>query len=189
MTFKYPVCIRGEADIDELIKKWNTSPIIVNYLTKHLDIWEYSLINFIVNEGLRDILGQQPDIEEPDDDPFAKPNPDSDIRVPILDDDPFATPNVWDRDHPAIYDEDTNTLRNGLGQVFWSADMTSDESPVGEYPYVPDWIEFFTTQHVDEKVPFPPMEPEDPYYDDFMVYLAVKYGDCGCEPAFTIEEV
>lgn len=94
MTFMYPVCTREEVDIDELIYKWNQSPEIVNHLHKQLTNGEYALINFIVNEGLTDIRGQEPGIDEPiEDDPFAKPNPDYGISLPIFDDDdPFARP-------------------------------------------------------------------------------------------------
>lgn len=92
MSFKYPVCTRELIDIDDLIEKWNESPDVVNPLCHVLTQGEYALINFIVNEGLKDIRGQEPDIEEPDDDPFGKPNPDYGIENPILDEDPFATP-------------------------------------------------------------------------------------------------
>lgn len=94
MGFKQRFCFEVDVDIEELIYKWNEDPKIVNSLVAAMSVEEYALINMIVTEGLNDILGQQPDIDEPDDDPYARPG----ISHPWLDpdnpddDDPFARP-------------------------------------------------------------------------------------------------
>lgn len=83
-----------DIDIEDLIYQWTQNANIVNTLHKELGFAQYALLNMIVTQGLNDILGQAPDIDEPDDDPYARPG----IEHPWLDPDnpddkdPFARP-------------------------------------------------------------------------------------------------
>lgn len=88
--------IEAEADLDNMKHILNTDKDIKNMFHRKFEHEEVSLLYFIINSGIDDLIAQIPDIDEPTDDPFAKPNPDWGVMPPIFNgDDPFARPNGW----------------------------------------------------------------------------------------------
>lgn len=180
---EYPVCIRETLDMEALIDKWNKNEVLIHKMNQIFTRGEYSLINFIVNEGLKDIYGQQPDITPPGDDPFASPG----INRPNLDpdnpedDDPFAKPVGWDPSSGIFYDDVTGNLIDKEGNIIINADGREKEE------YWGDWVRYWMSKYPDNilNIPEVPKDKENPEYDDWIYYLRKKYG----EEKFPLDEV
>lgn len=164
-----------DIDIEDLMYQWTQNANIVNTLHKELDFAQYALLNMIVTQGLNDILGQAPDIDEPDDDSFARPgisNPNLDPDKPI-DDDPFARPGGWNPSEGIFYDEETGNLVDSDGNVVKKANENSD------HPMWRDWVKFYRILHQGIDIEDIPKVPDfgETYYEDFVNWLQAQEGN------------
>lgn len=176
MTFKVPFCVQQYVDIDELIQKINEDYKFINFCHKYFTIEEYALVNFILNEGLRDILGQNP-ADDPIiiDDPYARPSentPNLNPEIPS-DEDPFAMPEGWNPSAGIFYDKETGNLINEDGMA-----VDKDGNVIG--PNVPardplqnEWEKYFHAKYPEAThVPPIPSNSLDPEWEDWKNWLA-----------------
>lgn len=174
--FDYTICVPDSFDIDELINKWNKDSKIVNYFHRNFTAGQYALINFIVNEGLMDVRGQQI-ADDPiiDDDPYARPdidNPNLNPGTPS-DEDPYSRPSGWDPSSGIFYDPDTGNLINKDGEA-----VDKDGNVIGPnesklHPLWEEWNKYWNLKYpMDQKVPEEvPEYPSHPEYEDFYNWL------------------
>lgn len=169
--FKYPICIPEELDIDELIDKWNNDSKIVNYFHRQFTPGEYALINFILNEGLKDIRGQEPDITPPDDDPYNRPNIDNPNLDPDNpnDDDPYARPAGWNPADGIFYDPETGNLVDADGNIIQPG-VTKQDHPLWD-----EWKHYWFHKYLEldeDKIPPVLTDDKDVEWEDWMAWLA-----------------
>lgn len=169
--FKYPICIPEELDIDELIDKWNNDSKIVNYFHRQFTPGEYALINFILNEGLKDVRGQEPDITPPDDDPYNRPNIDNPNLDPDnpSDDDPYARPAGWNPADGIFYDQETGNLVDKDGNIIKPGLSKTD------HPLWNEWKHYWFHKYLEldeDKIPPVAANSENTEWEDWVAWLA-----------------